>query len=179
MNKELDLEIYDIVKITNGVGSIWVESIREMDKENYYTESFKIDKQCNVESLYIDDTYQLEMVWRLDKNRNYTMIYPVQRLETIDNSNPSEALEETLRDIAYDLENDDNPFLRDRYYGLLDVKQALLKAQEQEKVLEIIFKKTVGIFQLSCCKNVYEYNDLKFNDYEKLTQEEFELLKRY
>ncbi|MBR3208804.1 MAG: hypothetical protein IKF82_00905 [Bacilli bacterium] len=108
-----------------------------------------------------------------------TLRYIKQRLEQIDNANPNEALEETLRDIAYDLENDDNPFLRDRYYGLLDVKQSLIKAQEQEKVLKIIFRKTVGIFQLSCCKNVYEYNDLKFNDYEKLTQEEFELLKRW
>lgn len=56
-----------------------------------------------------------------------------------------------------------------------DIKEA----QEQEKVPEIIFKKTVGIFQLSCCKNVYEYNDLKFNDDEKLTEQEFDLLKRW
>jgi len=59
------------------------------------------------------------------------------------------------------------------------IKQALLKAQEQEKVLKVIKKKTVSIFQLGCCKNVYEYNDLKFNDNEKLTQEEFNTLKEW
>lgn len=91
----------------------------------------------------------------------------------------NKALEETLRDIAYDLENDDNPFLRDRYCGLLDVKQSLIESQEQEKVLEIIVKKEVSIFQLKCCKNVNEYNDLQFKKDKKLTQEEFDLLKQY
>ena len=56
-------------------------------------------------------------------------------------------------------------------------KQALLKAQKEHKALEIIKEKTVSIFQLSCCKNVNEYNDLKFKFSEKLTEEEFNLLK--
>lgn len=45
------------------------------------------------------------------------------------------------------------------------------------KVLDIIKRKYVSIFQLSCCKNVNEYNDLKFIVSEKLTEEEFNLLK--
>lgn len=45
------------------------------------------------------------------------------------------------------------------------------------KALEIIKEKTVSIFQLSCCKNVNEYNDLRFKFSEKLTQEEFNLLR--
>lgn len=59
----------------------------------------------------------------------------LQRLEAIDNSNPSEALKETLRDIEIDLEYDDNPFLRDRYYGLLKIKQALQRLDKYEQVL--------------------------------------------
>lgn len=54
------------------------------------------------------------------------------------------------------------------------------KCEQVEKTLnafEIIKEKTVSIFQLSCCKNVNEYNDLKFIVSEKLTEEEFNLLK--
>lgn len=108
------------------------------------------------------------------------------RLEAIDNANPSEALKTLeildntisplLEPILAEYEDDLSDKITANYFAL---KQALLKAQVQEKVLEIINKKTVGIFQLKCCKNVDEYNDLKFNDNEKLTQEEFELLKRY
>lgn len=104
----------------------------------------------------------------------------LQRLEAIDNANPSEALEETLRDIAYDLENDDNPFLRDRYYGLLDVKQALLKSQEQEKVLEIILEKNVDIGLLKRSENWLDYYTRfkhRTGKNTELTEEEFELLK--
>ncbi len=51
-----------------------------------------------------------------------------------------EVLEETLKDIAIDLEYDDNPTLRDRYYGLLDVNQALteLKQIKEAKPSEAI-----------------------------------------
>lgn len=45
------------------------------------------------------------------------------------------------------------------------------------KALEIIKEKEVSIFQLNCCKNVNEYNDLQFKKDKKLTQKEFELLK--
>lgn len=38
------------------------------------------------------------------------------------------------------------------------IKQALLKAQEQEKVLEIIFKKNVDMYSLRRCETVEEYN---------------------
>lgn len=48
-----------------------------------------------------------------------------------------------------------------------------------KKVLEIIKNKTVSVFQMNCCKNVDEYNDLKFLDKEKLTDEEFNTLKRW
>jgi hypothetical protein len=66
------------------------------------------------------------------------------------------------------------------------IKQALLKAQEQEKVFEIIKEKDVDIkFLKSLINSNSEYtreNALKiYNiglDSEKLNEEEFELLKR-
>ncbi|MBO7734600.1 MAG: hypothetical protein J6S67_18720 [Methanobrevibacter sp.] len=97
---------------------------------------------------------------------------------------PNGALEETLRDIAYDLANDDNPFLRARYYGLLDVKQALLKAQEQEFVLSIIFDKNVDIEYIKTCfydkkGGLKEYNSwVGYDDDKRLTEEEYEFLRR-
>lgn len=99
-----------------------------------------------------------------------------QRLEAIDNANPSEAMKCFFR-LGH---NHREEYINGRHkedYSIIE--QYILKAQEQEKVLKIMFTKIVSIFQLSCCKNVNEYNDLKFNDNEKLTKEEFELLRRY
>ena len=60
-----------------------------------------------------------------------------------------------------------------------DVTRLLSLPNEQEKVFEIIKNKTVSVFQIKCCKNALEYNDLKFLDKEKITEEEFDLVKRY
>lgn len=68
-------------------------------------------------------------------------------------------------------------FYASRYGNKYIVPQKLF--EEQEKVLEIIFEKEVSIFQLKSCKNVNEYNDLKFKEENKLTEEEFDLVKRY
>lgn len=61
-----------------------------------------------------------------------------------------------------------------------NIKQVLLKAQEQEKVLKIIFEKKVDTFYLRQCFKVKDglekYNNCCKVGY-KLTQEEFELLK--
>ena len=102
----------------------------------------------------------------------------LQRLESIDNANPSEALE--------CLEENELVLLR-KDYNLLH--QALIKAQEQEKVLEIIKEKNVDIIRIrhlifKSQKNpkywdLRYYNEFRVIDDEKLTQEEFELLKRY
>ena len=56
------------------------------------------------------------------------------------------------------------------------IKQALIKSQEQEKVLKIIKKKNVMIYALKVSKTVDDYNDLVSTD-EQLTQEEFDLIK--
>ena len=71
-----------------------------------------------------------------------------------------------------------------------NLKNKLLKAQEQEKVLSIIKEKNVDISLLKECKNESEYNievqchnenlmkPLEWWIRGKLTQEEFDLLKR-
>ena len=58
------------------------------------------------------------------------------------------------------------------------IKQSLLLAQEQEKILKIIKTKNVMIYALKVSKTVDDYNELVSID-EQLVQEEFELLKRY
>ena len=104
---------------------------------------------------------------RLMKIRDY--------LKLINNANPSEALEcfiETIRMFG------ENQIGLDRYEEKYNtIKQALIKAQEQEKILEIIFEKGIDIGWLRQCKTVEEYN--YHCEAKHLTQEEFELLKRW
>ena len=104
------------------------------------------------------------------------------RLAKIDNSNPSEALE-CLHKIARKVELADY----DDYWEVRNahskVEQALIKAQEQEKVLKIIKNKGVDIGYLNTCETLEEYNSNCWNDEEdfnkSLTEEEFDLVKRY
>lgn len=101
----------------------------------------------------------------------------LQRLEAIDNSNPSEALED-LEQLA---EMADKCWVScDVHKWKNTIKQALLKAQVQEKVLEIILKKCVDIDYLKndCHFVLVLYNKI-MEDSKQLTQEEFELLKRW
>ena len=65
-----------------------------------------------------------------------------------------------------------------------NLKNKLLKAQEQEKVLSIINKKCVDMFNLKIAilqNSVDVYNSSIPIEYEgnKLTQEEFDVLKRW
>ena len=144
----------------------------------------------------------------------------LQRLESIDNANPGEALEKLeeldnclISDMSIEIDDyDESNYCMSYEYidlngeGLLfhddikeekmidfirekkisTIKQALLKAQEQEKVLEIIKEKNVWVARLKGL--IKKYNDLDalriYNanmpsiDYQ-LTQQEFELLKRW
>jgi len=59
------------------------------------------------------------------------------------------------------------------------VKQALQKAQEQEKVFEIIKEKKVELFTLHYSVDIDNYNSHWNNKMYYLTEEEFELLKRW
>lgn len=114
----------------------------------------------------------------------------LQRLESIDNANSSEALEilynnaKLDRDrieeggiVTYAEEIEHNEAIKP-YYDT--IKQALLKAQEQEKVLKIIKEKRVNMLALIHSirfENLEYYNDGCF-DWDELTQEEFELIGR-
>lgn len=95
----------------------------------------------------------------------------LQLLEAIKQSSPSEALE-SLEIMRCNL-----PHYYVKEYNT--VKQELLKAQEQEKVLDIIKEKNVDIIYLKDSNTVEEYNSHFGCAVCKLTQEEFELLKKY
>ena len=108
-------------------------------------------------------------------------------LQAIKEANPSEAFEETklLRGFnVVELKNDKN------VNKSLDIIQhALLKAQEQEKenaeyqkVLKILFEKKVDIYVLMDLGTLEEYNEWvlkRYGTYYQLTEEDFDLLKRY
>lgn len=138
-------------------------------------------------------------------NMNYTTLrQALQRLESIDDVEPDEALKWLNQIVEYITEDKKVKYKATILFDCDIIKDALLKAQTNEEILqkyyqegitldsvralkkerdffkkslEIIKEKKVSIFQLSCCKNVNEYNDLKFKDSEKLTKEEFNLLK--
>lgn len=101
----------------------------------------------------------------------------LHRLEAIDNADPSEAME-CLQQLA---EMADKCWVScDVHKWKTTIKQALLKSQEQEKVLKIIIDKEVNLGMLKICKTVEQYNaGCKIFGRNELTEEEFELLKRY
>lgn len=109
-----------------------------------------------------------------------------QRLEEIDNANPSEAMK-CLENIGFAPLNEvcGYPYTRikDEYDEDFNiVKQTLLKSQEQEKVLKIIFEKNVDIHILEFSNTVEEYNQkiVKETDFGmELTDDEFKLVKEY
>ena len=100
-----------------------------------------------------------------------------QRLEAIENAEPSEALEKLNELLNWDGASKVKFAL---YYS---IKQSLLRAQEQEKVLEIIFEKQVDVCELKICIDVYEDSLYQYNkrtiERFRLTPEEFDTLKEY
>lgn len=143
----------------------------------------------------------------------YKLIFNgLKRLESIDNTKSSRALEclealggveishaETEQDEDFNGEwvfdtvtVDDGPieYLYCEYFNT--IKNYILKAQEREKVLNIIKEKYIDMLELECSSTVEQYNEsieskmnfverytpVKTDDY-KLTKEEFDLLKRY
>lgn len=112
------------------------------------------------------------------------------RLEAIDNDDLNEALESLdkvnnyLNDV-YDYKEIKEEVRKDINY----IKQKLIKAKKQEKVLEIIFKKDVDLEWFKMRKKWTETLENQYKSYCKyiennsywsfITQEEFDLLKRY
>ena len=114
----------------------------------------------------------------------------LQHLEFIDNANPSEALEYLEKVKSHFRVIDQDILMKEKKFEYIwlkpydeycdTIKQALLKAQEQEKVLSIIKEKNVDIFFIKFCKAVEKYNleICKNSSFAYgLTEEEFELLK--
>ena len=106
-------------------------------------------------------------------------------LEAIENSNPSEAISR-IEDCLYEdpyADRNDVSYEND----IATIKQALLKSQEQEKVLEIIKEKGLPLVEKDMIKQSenYEQYCIKYswckmkNASIQKTEEEFELLKRY
>ena len=135
----------------------------------------------NKELDYLDDILKNEPM-TLNKRMIIECIKEkIQRIEAIDNAKPSEALKVL----------NSNPVIREEmdYEDYYTINKTLLKAQENEKVLEIIKKKDVDIIRIkhlifeSQKKPKYwdlrYYNEARVIDDEKLTQEEFDLLKRW
>ena len=146
----------------------------------------------NIKSLLKDDW--VDSYW---KTYYETIKQALQRLESTENANPSEALGLVKRTceiyvdslkqrdlIGYDI-------IEKQINEALDtIKQALVKSQEQEKVLEIILERHIDILNLEECierekmgnvASALEYYNryYSFNISCELTQEEFELLKRH
>jgi len=110
----------------------------------------------------------------------------LQRLEKIDSAKFSDALE------RFDYIGNDIEFAYDDDYVSYDytddveyIKNTLIKAQEQEKALKVIFEKNVDILELRFL--IEHHNDRmalklynrQYKEEWQLTQEEFILLKRY
>lgn len=108
----------------------------------------------------------------------------LQRLEQIYNADPSEtmkcleSMKNRLVDAKFTIEGT-TLYSKDRNLDedYSTIKNYILKAQEQEKVLSILKEKNIQINSLKKCKTVEEYNILWTTDL--LTEEEFDLLKRW
>ena len=112
----------------------------------------------------------------------------LQRLEAIDNANPSEALKVLncfLNEMTYCLEHpkeyakgyEKEIFYKYKYTFETTIKQALTTKSKKELAFEIIKEKKVDVLLLTRCETVYEYNYHKWSEVGELTQEEFDLLK--
>lgn len=187
-----------------------------MTKELEALETFNyIMARCKDEDSYIIKFplgIQKGTTFGEDMEKAYKVIKEaLQRLEQIDNSNPSEALEIVDKIVNYILLDEEYGFIDDEEKQAIirdrdTIKQALIKAQEQEKtlenfeyenkmlikentrnvkiieeqekVLEIIKEKWVNVAVLIHSKTVEEYNNNAHTPY-NLTKEEFKLLKRW
>lgn len=134
----------------------------------------------------------IDNLWANLAHTNYTenysirdrnlLIEAVERLEAIDNAKPSEALKGLKHIRKYYVPQ---PCSAKTYDYLEIIEQALLKAQGQEKVLDVIWKKNVDIALLNASSLLEDYNSkvmmiygYTFSVGRLLTQEEFNLLKR-
>ena len=109
-------------------------------------------------------TKELEYIENLYNNMYEATKYFEENKDILDTTETNQSIAEILEEQNEGLEI------------VYSIKQALIQAQEQEKVLEIIKKKRVDIEKIIFYGNLKDYNNS--NVYAQLNQEEFELLKR-
>ena len=128
---------------------------------------------------YVDKDY--DYCQRGDYDEDYKVIeQELQRLESIDNAKPSEALE-TLRNML--IGNGCNDSINDYVDNLiLPIKQALIKAQEKEELFDYISKFIVnveisdnGIYYISFRNNTpyldcIEIDKVHYNKFKKIKE---------
>lgn len=105
----------------------------------------------------------------------------LQRLEAIENANSSDVFEyvENIQgeiEWAFEFNNGKIEEYDPRIMNI--IKQYILKAQEQEKVLKIIKEKNVDVRFLRTCNVLNDYNYCQYLS-DELSQEEFDTLKHY
>jgi len=124
--------------------------------------------------------------WHIEGTDDYQLVKEgLERLEAIDNANPSKALERTSSEFIDDYPTG-NVNIGMTWEEHSAIKQALIKAQEQEKVLKVILKKQVDINEIKImisnlkhCDDIERckrYNASRKVGY-KLKQEDFNSIK--
>ena len=153
-----------------------------MTKELESLETY-LDKRIKDIKNYLEFNERSEDEEGFTPSEELQICYLAKRMLAIDNAKPSEALE-CLHKIARKVELADYDDYWEVRYAHSKVEQALIKAQEQEKVLKILKEKNVNIGLVKVLGSVEQYNQTYVYDNMRnvkwcLTQEEFDLLKRY
>ena len=104
----------------------------------------------------------------------------IKEAELSDALRELEYIGETCYVEAWNAEEDCTLYAKN-YIGYDTIKNYILKAQEQEKALKVIFEKKVDIYILNDLGTLEDYNEWvlkKYGTYYQLTQEEFEFIGR-
>ena len=165
-----------------------------MTKELEALETY-LDKRIKDIKNYLEFNERSEDEKGFTPSEELQICYLAKRMLAIENSEPSEALnylDQFINEMTECLKNpkqyakdyDKEIFYKYKYTFETTIKQALLKAQEQEKVLKIIFEKKVVVEWFTKKRESEKYFKLEiYNAFipveRQLTQEEFDLLKRW
>ena len=200
MTKELEKELFNIYDVVvfedeNGITQDCVCAIGKDKEVNkifdeiecnnhditiYENGSYKVWEKNGKNLPYYATNKKIIHLYTLKNDNRYYEVYPTNDCEAIDQANPNEALESLdkvnnyLNDV-YDYKEIKEEVRKDINY----IKQKLIKAKKQEKVLEIIINKNVEMWLLKDSVTLEQYNNRIHSGCGKLTPEEFDTLKRY
>lgn len=168
------------------------ETIKE-ENHTLVLNAHEVVKQALERLAKFDEAYADVKAMPLEKiievyKKDVVLEVVIKELEQIKNANPSEAMEK-FNDLMYLMNKTGIEKIVEEYSAT--IKATLLKAQAQEKenadykeALRIIFEKKVNMFNLKVAIDnnslrLYNSTISKTFKHLKLTQEEFDLLKRY